>query len=167
MSYYREDKYIDRMDKSIDSFWYEDGRFKIGKAIGAFFIGLMLCLGLMYVSTVFGWFAKPAQIYSVENVEKEYEWFYNQRRGMEAVKANIESTDSRIDALFVAHGQDTSKWPSVPKQEYLQLVDARSISERAYNEQCSEYQARHDNVFHNLVAPGDIPRSCPLIQNSR
>lgn len=38
------------------------------------------------------------------------------------------------------------------------------LVQTALNNACGDYQARWDNVFHSMAAPGDIPRSCESIR---
>lgn len=146
--------------------WFvtDDGDIRIWNVILAVVILVAVCGPISYYGGVaLGWIQKPGEIINANNVQKEYQWFYDKQNALLGFKANIASTQTRIDALTTVNGTDTTKWPTTAKTEYTQLVSIRSQQEIIYNTACAEYQARWDNIFHNLVAPRDIPRECELI----
>lgn len=124
-------------------------------------LGSLIVLGLLgCYSLVSGWLKEPAELLDVENVKAEYEWFYSQRRGLEAIRAGVRELEWQLEQITSLYGTDPEKWSFVVRSEYGQLVTMKVQQRTAYNMQCAKYLARWDNIFHNIVAPKDIPRDC-------
>lgn len=136
-------------------------RIGLAVALGIFFMFWVL-VGLRYLVLAGAWATTPARLADPQNVQQEYEWFYTQRRALDAQRANVQGTRTRETTLVTLYGADRARWPSQAKEEYSQLVGMETQQQTAYNQTCAAYQARWDNAFHTIVAPGDLPRSCPL-----
>lgn len=146
----------------------EEGNIYWGKLIGFVFAFLLvvalLAVGARYIFTGAGWATLPAEKYSAENVQKEYEWFYQQHNAIRANRATVANLEKKKQNLFTLHGQDTSKWPFQAKDEFSQIGNQILQVQTSINSTCGQYSARWDNVFHSMAAPSNIPRTCELLQ---
>ena len=132
--------------------------------IVASFVILAASFVVRYMVLANNWAEEPAELLSPDNVKKEYEWFYTSQKSLTATKANIDALESKQQDMIFLNGEDTSRWPISTRDEYKQVGQQILQLETAYNQACGEYQAKWDNVFHNIVAPRDIPRSCEFTQ---
>lgn len=157
-----------KMKSNLFSIADEKGNIYWGKLVAFIFAFLIavtiVSIGARYIATGAGWATLPAEKYSKENMEKEYEWYYKQHEGIRANRATISSLEKKKQSLFTLHGQDTSKWPFQAKDEFSQTSTQILQLQSAVNSACGAYTARWDNFFHNIAAPPNIPRTCEMIQ---
>lgn len=124
----------------------------------------VIIITVIYLFLVIDWLVKPVEVFDADNIRQEYEWFYSQQNGLLARRANIAIVERQQTDIVELYGPDTGTWPMARRDQYQQLSQAQTQQVMAYNLHCAEYQARWENVFHNVVAPRNIPRDCELIQ---
>lgn len=156
------------MKSNILSIYDEDGNLHWGKLLG-FILALALVLtvagiGIRYMNTGAGWATLPAEKYSAENVQKEYEWFYSMHEQIRANRKSVKDLREKREGLKTLYGQDMTRWNSAAQDEYKQIGTQILQVETALNNFCGQYSARWNNVFHSMAAPGNIPKSCDLLQ---
>ena len=125
---------------------------------------IALAVLLRYALTGAGWAALPADKYSVENVEKEYEWFYRMHRQIRASRQTLRDLEARKASFASLYGLDSARWPVTAQDEYKQVGQQVLQVQTAINGACGEYEARWDNFFHSMAAPSDIPRQCAALK---
>lgn len=135
-----------------------------GPAFKFGFLFLCLVAGLTvaasYLNLGIGWSTLPATTYSVENVKKEYEWFYTTYEQVDANKRIVASLEAKQASLMAINGNDTTRWPASARDEYSQTTQQVLQMQTAISAACGQYNARFRNTFHSIVAPSDLPRSC-------
>jgi len=166
MSYYDDDDRVrDRRAFRAD---VREGSYFFSVLLGYWWIWLLVIMLLATATGIIGtrlnwwadWQNEPYDRTGVQNVKREYSWFYENRRGLEAAASSIQGTDAKIANLKAVHGDEVAQWPAAAKIEFQSLSDAQQSQIQGYNNLCASYLARWDNEFHSSVAPPDLPRSC-------
>lgn len=110
---------------------------------------LLLAVGFGVGNWLYRWAATPGQVFSPENVRKQWDFAYQYRESLNAVAQQI-------------CGAERMLAKATSEVEATQRRSQQMAYEQNYAKIAAEYNARMRNAFQaGLVAPSDVPKQAP------
>ncbi len=126
-------------------------------------LGAALVAVLVVVAYALGWFAKPFELTSPDNLQRLSREANDAWQALEAKQESIEELEEKAGLMVTAYGDDMTAWPQGKRDEYLQLQAQVTNLKTSYNNDCGQYNAFWLDEWRSLPAPNDIPTRCDFL----
>jgi len=126
-------------------------------------VGTALVAVLLIAVYFLGWFAKPLELSSPDNLQRLSREANNAWQALEAKRESINVLEQKAGLMVSAYGEDMTVWPQGKRDEYLQIQSQVTNQKTAYNAACGQYNAFWEDEWRSIPAPNDIPTSCEFL----
>lgn len=133
-----------------------------GLALSWLLFGVTVLIAILLLSYFLGWFAKPLEVMSPDNIERLSRQANEAWQALEAKEASIEQVESKANLMITAYGEDMKVWPQGKRDEYLQLQAQVTNLTTSFNAQCGQYNALWSDEWRGIPAPDDLPTRCKM-----
>lgn len=124
------------------------------------FLVIMLFLAGMFAFAL-RWQRAGLEIVSPDNIQMLSRQANDNYKALEAKRMNINNQQEKLDEFEMLYGE--GQWPQGKRQEYQQLSSILMNTKSAYNADCARYEAMWNDEWRSIVAPGDLPTTCEMI----